>query len=511
MSKRILVIPDMQIKPGENLDFVDHVGKYIVDKRPDIIVCLGDFFDFPSLSSYDRGKKSFEGRRLIADLKAGHEAMNRLLSPMWNLQNQQKRFKKKVYTPRMVFTLGNHCDRFDRIANDMPEFDGFVGTQTLNLEKYGWEVYPFLKPAEIEGIFFVHYLANPMTGKPYSGTAMAQLKTVGRSFVVGHKQCLDIAIRPTIDGKHQLGIVCGACLTPDHKVLHSDLIYRPLGELKEGDTLVSFDEESGAEGKRSRRYKTGTVEKVKLAEEEVFAVTLKSGKVFKVTKDHKWLIRTGSQYLWKETQFLRCGTRIPKLLDEWVPSESYEAGWLSGIYDGEGCFYTRKTKSGNAVGQLGVTQKPGKVSNRIVEALKNEVGVETTSFNTDRNSCDTYRIQGGLRNIVKVLGILQPIRLMDKFKPELMGRVTTTEDNLDTVVSIESIGIQTIVQTKIDAGTMVVEGYGHHNCYPHDEAYKGYQGNTHFRGLVMLNEVEDGFALPMPVSLDFLLKKYGGK
>ena len=50
-----------------------------------------------------------------------------------------------------------------------------------------------------------------MSGKPYSGTASSILKTVGKSFVVGHKQVLDITIRPTIDGKQQIGIVNGAC------------------------------------------------------------------------------------------------------------------------------------------------------------------------------------------------------------------------------------------------------------------------------------------------------------
>ena len=69
----------------------------------------------------------------------------------------------------------------------------------------------------MNGIFFVHYLANPFSGKPYGGNAMNILKTVGRSFVVGHKQCLDIAIRPTIDGKHQIGIVNGACYPFDEK------------------------------------------------------------------------------------------------------------------------------------------------------------------------------------------------------------------------------------------------------------------------------------------------------
>ena len=33
--------------------------------------------------------------------------------------------------------------------------------------------------------------------------------------------------------------------------------------------------------------------------------------------------------------------------------------------------------------------------------------------------------------------------------------------------------------------------------------------NNHFRGVIMLHEVEDGFGLPMPVSLNYLKQKYG--
>lgn len=210
MSK-ILVIGDTQCKPDISLEYMTWIGNYIADKRPDVVVHIGDNYDFESLSTYDRGKKSFEGRRLKADIEAGNQGIQNLLNPVWNLQSQQKRFKKKVYTPRLVFCTGNHENRFDRVANDMPEFDGFVGMDTLNLEQYGWEVYPFLMPVEIDGIYFAHYLANPMSGKPYAGSAMNVLKTVGRSFVVGHRQVLDIAIRPTIDGKHQIGVVNGAC------------------------------------------------------------------------------------------------------------------------------------------------------------------------------------------------------------------------------------------------------------------------------------------------------------
>src|SRR5690606_25332845 len=148
MRKKILVIADAQVKPGIDTTHIRALGNYIVSKRPDIIVNIGDWFDFESLSSYDKGKKSFEGRRFKYDLEAGHNAMIELLEPLQKLQQQQRRFRKKVYQPEMHFTLGNHCDRADRFANENPEMEGIVGTDILNLEQYGWTVHPFLKPVE---------------------------------------------------------------------------------------------------------------------------------------------------------------------------------------------------------------------------------------------------------------------------------------------------------------------------------------------------------------------------
>lgn len=201
-KKTILVIADTQCKSEKDLEYMLWIGHYIAEKQPDVIVHIGDHYDFPSLSSYDKGKASAEGRRLIKDIEAGNTGFEFL-----NLAIE----KVKGYNPRKVFCLGNHENRLERYIDDNPELIGTLGVDKLPFAKYGWEVHPFLKPVEINGIFFVHYLANPFTGKPYGGNAMNILKTVGRSFVVGHKQCLDIAIRPTIDGKQQIGIINGAC------------------------------------------------------------------------------------------------------------------------------------------------------------------------------------------------------------------------------------------------------------------------------------------------------------
>ena len=208
IKKTILVVADTQCKSEEDLEYMLWVGHYIAEKQPDVIVHIGDHYDFPSLSSYDKGKSSAEGKRLIKDIEAGNIGFEYL-----NMAMQ----KHKNYNPRKIFCLGNHEHRLDRYIDDNPELIGTLGTDLLPFEKYGWEVHPFLKPVEVNGIFFVHYLANPMNGRPYSGTASSILKTVGKSFVVGHKQVLDIAIRPTIDGKQQIGIINGACYPFDEK------------------------------------------------------------------------------------------------------------------------------------------------------------------------------------------------------------------------------------------------------------------------------------------------------
>ena len=235
-KKTILVVADTQAKPTESLEYMLWIGKYIADVKPDIIVHIGDHYDMPSLSSYDKGKASAEGRRFVDDLNAGNKGLELLNLVM---------HKDPTYEPRKVFCKGNHCHRIDRYVEDNPELKGTLGTEFLPLEDYGWEVHDFLKPVEIEGIFFVHYLSNPMNGRPYSGTASSILKTVGKSFVVGHKQVLDIAIRPTIDGKQQIGIVNGACYPFDegYKGYQGNNHFRGvtlLTEVQDGFGLPSF-------------------------------------------------------------------------------------------------------------------------------------------------------------------------------------------------------------------------------------------------------------------------------
>lgn len=495
------VIPDVQIRDGDDTKFLSRIGQYIVDKKPDVVIQIGDFADMPSLSSYDVGKKSFEGRRYIKDIDAATEAMKALLGPIKDYNNKAKKNKEKLYKPKLVLTLGNHEQRIIRAVENDPKLEGLISVNDLPYED--WEVIPYLEIKNIDGINYSHFFTSGVMGRPISNAKLL-LQKKHQSCVQGHVQTLDIATDYRADGTPIIGLFAGTCLTPDHKVLTADLIYKELNDIVVGDTLVSFDEE--VMDKRSRRYKTGIVKAVKRATKPCSLVTLESGKQFKVTKDHRWLVKTGSNYHWRTTDSLRVGTCIPRLFEEWDAESSYEAGWLSGIYDGEGSL-SQRTTTGGTIMQLAIAQNEGKVLDRLLETIST-LGFSSGSKCANGRSCWQTRLIGGTTEIARFLGKIRPTRLLAKFKPEFLGRINSPDENNDRVISIKDIGEQEIVMIDIDAKTMIVEGYPHHNCYEHNEDYLGPQGNNYFRGIHMLYEVNNGSFYHHAISLKYLKDKY---
>jgi hypothetical protein len=205
---RILAIPDTQCKPGVPLDHLTWAGKAICDYKPDVVVHLGDHWDFPSLSSHDKpGSKYFEGKRYMADVEAGNIGMDMLLAPLKELQKTQKTTKHKVYKPRMVFLRGNHEHRLTRAVQSNPMLEGLMTYDHLNLKD--WEVHDFLKPVFINGVGFSHYWPVGAMGRPASSAAVLVNK-LHMSCVAGHQQGKQIAYGKRADGKSICGIIAGS-------------------------------------------------------------------------------------------------------------------------------------------------------------------------------------------------------------------------------------------------------------------------------------------------------------
>lgn len=213
-----MVIPDVQVKPGDDVSFLMEIGKYAVEKKPDVIICLGDFADVPSLSVYDFGKRSFEGRRYRADIDAANSAMDLFMAPIIEYNKRAVANKKKVYAPRLVFTLGNHEDRITRMINTDAKLDGTIGLFDLNYAKYGWEVYGFLDVVLIDGVAYSHYFASGVMNRPVT-SARALVTKKHMSCIQGHNQKMEIYNEYRADGHMLTGLFAGCCYLHDEDYL----------------------------------------------------------------------------------------------------------------------------------------------------------------------------------------------------------------------------------------------------------------------------------------------------
>lgn len=210
----ILAVPDRQMKPGVPLDHNTWLGRYILDRRPDVVVDLGDAYDMPSLSSWDKGMKAMENRRYLADMAAGNRGNDLLWAPVdkWN----RSRRKGKQYRPRKVYVSGNHdAGRIERWLEAEPVMDGIINWPgDSNLTQHGYEVHPFLRPVEIAGVRFAHFFPRSASGrvtqtKNGAPSALTMVKREMASCVAGHTQGLDVACYQTGDRRLR-GVIAGS-------------------------------------------------------------------------------------------------------------------------------------------------------------------------------------------------------------------------------------------------------------------------------------------------------------
>ena len=218
-----LFIPDCQVKPGVNTDHLEALGNYIVDKQPEKIICIGDFADMHSLSTFDVGNLAAEGARYHADIECVNDAMERLLSPLRSYNEQQRKNKKKKYIPEMHMTLGNHEYRIDRHVERNPNLAGHISTNDLAYESWGWNVHPFLDILELDGVHYSHYFINPFSVMKtvVAGTIETKLKNLGMSFSMGHQQLLQYGCVYMPNGDRRQGLVAGSFYSHDEPYMGS--------------------------------------------------------------------------------------------------------------------------------------------------------------------------------------------------------------------------------------------------------------------------------------------------
>lgn len=204
VPRRHLIIPDTQVRPGVPLDHLDWIGKAIVDYRPDVVVHLGDHFDFPSLNSHEKpGSLPLEGLRYADDVRVGNEGFARICRPMEAVE------KKTGWRPEKHYIMGNHDIRPDRVASDDPKLVGSIGSDQCDTRD--WVRHPFLEIVRVDGILYSHFFQSSHSDRAIGGTVPNKLSKIGSSFAHGHVQGLDIGTKMMANGLTLWGIQAGSC------------------------------------------------------------------------------------------------------------------------------------------------------------------------------------------------------------------------------------------------------------------------------------------------------------
>lgn len=208
-GRRHLVIPDAHAdlaeEPNDRFTWLARMAK---DRKPDVVINLGDAVDFGSLCTYEKpGSLAAQGRDYKGDVESGWDAFKRMTPKA-----------TKSWKPRLIALTGNHEDRVDRFRNQDVRMGSMVSLKDIGREDLGWEVVPFEVPHVVDDIAYCHYLARvggryPIAGKYAANSLLAEGHM---STVVGHSHMRDHKEARTWSGGKLFSLVAGCFFERPH-------------------------------------------------------------------------------------------------------------------------------------------------------------------------------------------------------------------------------------------------------------------------------------------------------
>lgn len=176
----IYIIGDTQSKKDVKNPLIVY-AHHICELKPTDVIHLGDHWDFPSLSYYDKGKKSHRVHTYHEDVHAGNLAM----AEFWGIiETKWPEYKQEC---KFHILKGNHEYRRERAMeycddNMLPYYEKTAP------DYFNWDnVHEFLEITKIQGINFSHYFQN-LNSATAIGTARQLCLKKHASCIAGHLQ-----------------------------------------------------------------------------------------------------------------------------------------------------------------------------------------------------------------------------------------------------------------------------------------------------------------------------------
>ncbi len=181
------------------------LGRYARDQKPDLIVFIGDFETFDSVSYHEapdtiKGKYKPVFAEDIESLKEARAAFHKGL----------KGHKCPIHV-----TLGNHEERVPKWENNHPETAGVLVKQMR--DAFGdWKLHPYGEYFMCKGVGFIHVPINEM-GREYGGKTAEQRIANDATFdiVFGHSHKRRDFLAPKLGKNNSVRILNLGSALPD--------------------------------------------------------------------------------------------------------------------------------------------------------------------------------------------------------------------------------------------------------------------------------------------------------
>src|SRR5439155_16014647 len=152
-------------------------------------------------------------------------------------------------------------------------------------------------------------------------------------------------------------------------------------------------------------------------EREVYRLELEDGTVLRASAKHPWLIaaKAAGNQRWRTSEQLEedlargCTRYLPRFVRPWETLDTRQAGYLAGLFDGEG-----HLSFANRTLTVGFAQNDGRVLRSARSLLAGNALVTTVRPNP-ASRVQHVRLRGGWQECARFLGAVRPERLLMRF------------------------------------------------------------------------------------------------
>jgi hypothetical protein len=255
--------------------------------------------------------------------------------------------------------------------------------------------------------------------------------------------------------------------------LTGDLQWRAAGELRVGDRLTAFSEES--DGVKGRRWEKASVTYAGVKDAETIELKLADGSKVFATPEHRLLAHGGhnnSVARWISAQeFLDHAQNeranyapwtVDKFVDVWEHDTSYESGYLAAAFDGEGSLSAGNDERANIQLTFCQTQNDMlETTKRYLAHLGFEWSESWAQEGENKPRCLLYIY--GFAQIARFLGVVRPKRLLAKWLNLDIGRKFFYRTATVDVVAARPGGTRKIAMLSSSSKTYISAGFASHN------------------------------------------------